>query len=460
MTQVPKIILGLAFLGLTAVANPVGAAVLTVGGQGGQYRTPGEAIAAASPGDSVKVMPGTYNGNIVIGKALSIEGIGQPVLRGTGDGSVVTVYADGCRLAGFIIEHCGGDLQQENAGILVRSRKNLIENNELRDILYGIYLYSSLGNVIRGNTVHGRTELESGERGAGIHLWDSPDNTLLDNVIYDTRDGFYIQSCAGNTILRNRVYRVRYGLHYMFSNNNRIEDNVFSNNIAGAAIMYSNNITLRRNAFVHNRGFSSFGILFQECNDCTVDSNFIVDNATGLFMEAVRKTMFHGNVIAENDTALEMFTSSDGNTFTENNFVENLSPLHLIGRGTTTRWQADGRGNYWSDYDGYDLNGDGIGDVPHKIQNVFEYMEGNYPRLRLYLNSPAAQALAAAEKAFPLFQSSREMDPSPLTKAVPIEYYFEDRKPEKRIEWAVVLTSLLMTLSALGVFLKSRRIAH
>ena len=108
-------------------------------------------------------------------------------------------------------------------------------------------------------------------------------------------------------------------------------------------------------------------------------------------MEALRKTTFRRNTIANNDVALRMFSNSDANVITENNFVNNLSPLQLVGKRTTTRWSENGRGNFWSDYDGYDLNEDGRGDVPQKIQNVFEYMEGNHPRLRFYLESPAAR---------------------------------------------------------------------
>ena len=48
-------------------------------------------------------------------------------------------------------------------------------------------------------------------------------------------------------------------------------------------------------------------------------------------MEALRKTTFRRNTIANNDVALQMFSNSDANVFTENNFVNNLSPLQLVG---------------------------------------------------------------------------------------------------------------------------------
>ncbi len=174
------------------------------------------------------------------------------------------------------------------------------------------------------------------------------------------------------------------------------------------------------------------------------EENFIVDNATGIFMEALRKTTFRHNTIANNDVALQMFSSSDANVFTENNFIGNLSPLQLIGRSTTTKWSENGRGNFWSDYDGYDLNEDGCGDVPLKIQNVFEYMEGNHPRLRLYLDSPAARALAVAEKTFPILRGSSEIDEAPLMKPIALSYPFATEQPAGRMHVGLMLGSLLI----------------
>ena len=445
----------LAVLLVILTATPIAAATFTV--ERSQASSIQSAINSALDGDVIRVEPGTYVGNLVIKKRISLEGVGAPTLRGDAGGSVITILADGCTVRGFIIEHSGGDLTREDSGVLLKSSNNIIEDNELRDILYGIYLFASHSNTLRRNRIHGRPELEEGDRGAGLHLWNSPDNIIEDNTISETRDGLYVQSCNGNQMRRNHVTNVRYGLHYMFSDANVFEDNFFSNNVAGAAIMYSNHIEFRRNAFVHNRGFSSFGILFQECNQLEAEDNYVVDNATGIFMEALRQTTFRRNTIANNDVAIQMFSSSAGNLFTENNFIDNLSPLQLIGRNTNTRWSENGRGNFWSDYDGYDLNDDGRGDVAQTIQNVFEYLEGNYPRLRIYLDSPAATAMAVAEKSFPILRGSGEFDDAPLMKPITLRYEFADARLIRRSNAGLMMSSIVLVIGAGMILWRNQR---
>jgi nitrous oxidase accessory protein len=434
------------------IASTLNAKVLTVG-PGAYHLTLQSAVAAAQAGDIIQVFAGTYEGQIVLDRPLHLEGLGKPLLRGPGRGSVLTVLADQCTIRGFVIEHSGKDLQAEDSGILLKSKGNVVANNELRDVLYGIYLYHSTGNALRGNVIQGRKELQTGERGAGLHLWNSADNLIEDNVIEQARDGMYIQSSPRNTIRRNRVSHLRYGLHFMSSDDNRFEENIFSHNIAGAAIMYSKGIEFRRNAFVHNRGFSSFGILFQDCDQCLSEDNLVADNATGLFAEALRNSVFRNNVIAENDVALQIYGSSSNLSFSGNRFVENLSPLQVVGRHANARWEINGQGNFWSDYDGYDLDGDNVGDRPHRIQNVFEYLEGNYPRLRIYLTSPAAQALAAAERAFPVIQSSSEADSRPIMRAGVLPTGVTPLAPKPSAHGGLALVSLVMLVA--GVLMLS-----
>ncbi|MBS1807919.1 MAG: nitrous oxide reductase family maturation protein NosD [Acidobacteria bacterium] len=428
------------------------AETLTVAPTNARFQSIQAAINTAQTGDTIAVQAGTYNENLVLDKSLRLEGFGKPIVRGMGRDSAVIITADNCTINGFVIEHCGNDLQQEDSGLLLKSSFNRIEDNELRDILYGIYLLKSRGNTIQNNFIRGRAELEVGSRGAGLHLWNSPDNIIIGNTITEARDGMYIQSSSGNVMRHNRVTNLRYGLHYMNSDDNKFEDNLFSDNIAGAAIMYSKRIEFRRNSFIHNRGFSSFGILFQDCDDCIAEDNFIIDNACGVFLEALRKSRFRNNVIAENDVAMQIYSSADGNEFSGNNFVENLSPLQLVGRETNTRWKQ----NYWSDYSGYDLDSDGTGDVAHKVQNVFEYLEGNFPRLRLYLNSPAAQALATAESTFPIIKGSALNDAAPLVQPISFTYPFE-AAPQRSPQLLLAIISILILISALTVIWKGQR---
>ncbi|MCZ2391491.1 MAG: nitrous oxide reductase family maturation protein NosD [Acidobacteria bacterium] len=436
---------------LLACVFVVHAGVLEVGADK-QFRTVGDAIAAAKAGDTIRVHSGIYIESLLIDRPLTIEGVGSPTIKGTGKGSVIEITADNCIVSGLKVEASGSDLVNEDAGILLRSNGNTIADIEMRDILFGIYLFHSSNNKIVRNQIFGRPELESGARGGGIHVWNSAHNLFEDNVVTAARDGMYIQNSSDNTFRRNRVFDLRYGLHFMNSDDNLFEENVFYDNIAGAAIMYSKNIVLRRNTFVHNRGFSSFGILFQDCRECTIEENLVLDNAVGLFLEASLNSTFRRNTIAENDVAMEIFASSENNTFTENNFINNMSPLTMIGRTSSTKWTSDRGGNYWDDYDGYDLDTDGKGDVAHPIHNIFEYLEGNFPRVRIYLNSPAAQALVAAEKAFPILKGSNEFDRRPLMSPVKIDTVFPPRETGGSAKWFLLAFSAVLLGVSFAVF--------
>jgi len=449
----PMILLGLVGPGLTL---EVKAGTLIVG-PSGPFVSVQEALIHATTGDTIRVKSGIYKGNLILDKQIVLEGIDGPVIQGDGQGSVITVNANGCTIRGLIIEHSGSRLVDEDSGILLKSNGNRIEENELRDVLFGIYFFGSSDNIVRGNVIRGRDFLELGERGSGIHIWNATNNTIVGNTIKQARDGMYLQNAYKSTLRGNRVFDLRYGLHYMFSDDNKFEENLFYNNTAGAAIMYSRRIEFRRNVFIHNRGFSSFGLLFQDGDDCLAEDNLIVDNAVGIFMEALRNSTFRRNLIAANDTAIQVFTSAAENIFQRNNFVDNLSPIQVIGKNTTTHWSHEGVGNYWSDYNGYDLDADGIGDVPFKIQNIFQHLEGNYPRLRIYLFSPASQALALAEKTFPVIEGSRELDFYPLMKPVVLSVQVPELSEGPRFKRYSLGLPFAMLVVSIALIIKGKK---
>jgi len=385
-----------------------------------QFRDIAEAVHKARAGDTVRVDGGSFTGNLILDKRIHLLGYGRPVIQGEGQGAVVVIVADGCTLSGFTLENSGMSMTLADAGIRIRSSNNRVEGNRIVNCLFGIYLDGGRANRVRGNLILGITAKELGDRGSGIHLYDSHENVLEDNTVIDARDGIYFDHANGNTVRGCSFRGSRYGLHYMYADDNSYIENLFSECIAGAAIMFSRRVDFEGNWFVHNRGFSAVGVLFKDCYRSTSTRNLFADNSTALVVDNSMENTLRHNVFSGNDVALHLFTGSDRNMFVENNFTDNLSPIRVMGKRASTIWAENGRGNYWSDYEGYDLDGDGIGDVPHRIQNVFEFLESEYAPLRFLLISPVAIAMKAGEEAFPMFEFSREVDPAPLVEPVTI----------------------------------------
>lgn len=253
---------------------------------------------------------------------------------------------------------------------------------------------------------------DPGEKGSGIHAFNTLDFRFRDNDVVDVRDGLYLQNSSRGEIRRNRVRDVRYGLHYMFSDDNTFEDNVFENGAAGSAIMYSERIVFRRNQFLRNRGFASVGLLLQQCDDVLAEGNLIADNARGIFIEGTQRVRFVGNIVAKADIAIVAFDSSADTRFEGNSFVGYMSPLMLVGRKLDARFE----GNYWSGHREPDLDGDGRADRPYRLVSVFDHLRGNLTAADLYVDGFAATALGMAETAFPV------LAPAPLVEAAPLAH--------------------------------------
>ena len=368
-------------------------------------------VRAAASGTTIFVRRGTYLGDLVIDRSVRLVGLGRPLLRGSGTESVVRVRAEGVTLEGFDIDgKGGGDLGRDTSGVHIAARNAVIRDCRIVRTLFGIYLYRADGGVVERCDIRGIPGKEPGEKGSGIHVWDTQGFRLSGNTIRDVRDGFYIQSSSHGVVAGNSARDLRYGLHYMFADDNRFEDNLFENGAAGAALMYSRRILFRRNRFLHNRGFASVGLLLKACDDVTAESNLIADNARGIFLEGSSRNVFRGNVVAESDAAIVLYDSCSATRFDGNSFVQNLTPLEFVGRRTDTVFD----GNYWSENDVPDLDGDGRSDRPYRLSSAFDHFRGNLTAADLFTQGIGATALAAAERAFPV------LDPSPVEDRAPL----------------------------------------
>jgi nitrous oxidase accessory protein len=405
-----------------------------------------KSIDAVEPGHPVVVRAGTYDGDLIIDRAITLVGIGRPVLRGTGHGSVVRIRAANVTIEGFDIDGGGtGDLGRDTSGIHVAAPRATIRDNHIRQSLFGIYLRESDDALVENNSIDGSPGRPPGEIGSGIHLWNSQRFRLRGNTITGTRDGLYIQSSAHGLVTGNRATDLRYGLHYMFSDDNVFEDNVFENGAAGAALMYSNRLAFRRNRFVRNRGFASVGLLLKACDEVIAEDNLIADNARGIFLEGSNRNRFVRNIVALSDMALVIYDSSGANVFEGNAFIGNLAPLALSGKRTDTRFDR----NYWSDHGEPDLDDDGIADRPYRLSNVFDHLRGNLTAADLFSQSTAAAALGAAEKVFPVLDPIPVIDNHPLARAPRLSAVpTEPRMPGSPAAAGMVLPALLLIIGS------------
>jgi nitrous oxidase accessory protein len=370
-------------------------------------------IDAAPPGSTLVVGPGTYAGDLTLDRPLRLVGRGRPKLLGSGIGSVVRIRAAGVTVDGFDIDgRGGGDLGRDSSGIHIAAPRAVVRNCRIVRSLFGIYLRAADGSVIDRCVVVGIPGKDPGEKGSGIHVWNTHGFRIQGCTVTQTRDGFYIQSSTGGLVRGNTARDLRYGLHFMFSDDDRFEDNTFENGAAGAALMYSRRLTFKRNRFLHNRGFASVGLLLRTCDELVAEDNLIADNARGIFLEGSYDNVFRGNVVAASDDAVVLYDSCARNRFTGNSFFANLSPLQLVGRRTDTVFA----GNYWSDNAEPDLDGDGRSDRPYRLSSVFDHFRGNLTAADLMAQGPAALALAAAEEAFPVLDPVPVEDPAPLAR--------------------------------------------
>jgi len=379
------------------------------------------ALRIASTGDTVFIEQGEYIENLVIDKPLTVIGRQYPHIRGNYQGHVILITATGTVVDGLKISEAGTHLIDDMACVRIEADSVTISNNIITRPLHGIYVKGGSHAIINNNIIEGRTDLISADRGNGIHLWNSKKNQLFKNEISNVRDGIYFSFANETEVFENHVHQVRYGLHYMYSDDNNFTDNLFENNVAGAALMYSKRIFFKKNVFARCRGFRAYGILFQSMDYSGATENLIIDNSRGVFFDNCNFNDFHNNIVVDNDLAIQLLGNGEENKVLQNNFINNLSSLVVDGKNSNTIWSDKAGGNYWSDYEGYDLNGDGLGDVPHKIQNVFQVLETKIPEIRFYINSPAAGILEVAEHALPILELGTEKDTKPFFKPIELE---------------------------------------
>jgi parallel beta-helix repeat protein len=172
----------------------------------------------------------------------------------------------------------------------------------------------------------------------------------------------------------------------------------------GVNCLWSQNITITRNTLTTGIQLSSSNISVTDNtlttkgmsieSNTTVARNNITSCDVGISLESTGSQIFENNIV-ECNTGISLF-SSFNNTLFHNNFINNSHQVYIEHYGGSpwdmyishtyfpsenNSWNVEypAGGNYWSDYDGVDTNGDMLGDTPYL---VFENDTDRYPLMQ------------------------------------------------------------------------------
>jgi nitrous oxidase accessory protein len=420
------------------------------------------AVREAKPGTTIRVPAGVHPGPFFLDKALVLEGEPGAVLEGSGDGDVVKITAAHVTLRDLTVRGTGVSLDRENSGVLIKADDVTVENVTLIDVLFGIYARQANRIVARNNTIVGKN-FDVTRRGDSIRLWYCNDGLIEGNRVTRTRD-VVVWFSQGTRILHNDVHDSRYGLHLMYADRTVMEDNRLEGNSVGAFLMYSNHSEFRRNHVVACRGPSGFGLGLKDNDALTAQDNEFAGNRIGIYVDnspnsVDSRCVIRLNTIAYNDIGIAFLPAVQRNDVSLNSFVDNLEQVGVIGPGNFhgNAFTVDGRGNYWSDYRGYDLAGDGLGDLPYRAESMFENLMDRHPELRLFQFSPVQQAIDLAVRAFPVVQPRPKLtDSAPLMRALPA-CVSTDSRP-MRGNFAAVSAALLLVFGSAAAWARGERV--
>ncbi len=406
-----------------------------------------QAIQQAQPGDTIRVIGGEYRGNFLVDKTLTLVGEGSPVLNGEGRGSVIHLAAPRCVLRGFIVQNSGILLDAQDSGVRVSAPDCLVENNRLERVLFGVHLQHAHRTLIRNNQIYSY-DLPVARRGDQIRIWYSHHARIEGNQVVGGRDLVFWYS-EGVAIRDNRVRACRYGVHFMYCSNSVVEGNHLEGNSVATYIMYSENVRVLGNHLLASRGPSGMGLGIKDGYRLHIEKNLIADNRIGLFIDS-GEGVYKENWFVRNDVGTQLVLAVKPNLFQGNRLVENIEQVRMDRPDSTAgvRWM----GNFWSDYTGYDADGDGLGEIPYRAMKVFDQIAASNSALRLLAYSPSAQALDLGARLFPLFA------PQPLvTDTRPLVRAGEPPRPMSPPQTSSRTKGLLLTAGLLALGLLSLR---
>jgi len=382
-----------------------------------------DAIDNAPSGSILKLPKGVYRGSITINKPISIIGKEDGVIiDGDGNDTVITTNGSFITLSNLEIRNSGNRHHNLDAGIKMNSGKqNEISNCRIIDCLFGIDMQMVSNSIIKNNYITSK-DVDLGLRGDGLRLWYSNDNIVKNNKLYKSRD-MVVWYSHGNIIESNIGEHGRYSLHFMYAGKNIVKNNRYKFNSVGIFFMYSKDTVATGNLIQSSLGATGMGMGLKDVSNFTIKNNTIIYCAQGLYIdrspfEPDTHNWIIGNKVLYNAEALHFHSLSENNVIKDNTIMGNIEDIVNDSRGSKTN-ENEIVGNYWDNYEGFDRDGNNIGDTSHKVYQYADQLWVYNPDVKFFYGSPVISLLNFLAKL------------APFSKPL---FIMEDKEPKVRIE--------------------------
>ncbi len=381
-------------------------------------------------GDIVKLAPGRYFGNFIIKHQITLTTDANgpaAIIDAQGKGHALELIQSDIVLENLTIVNWGDDLTEQNSGIYAVSNANNITiiGNNLKGDGFGVWLQKGKNIKVLNNVIQGNTALRSADRGNGIQLSIVQDVEVKNNEIFHTRDGLYIISSQNNILENNTMHDLRYGVHYMYSHSNKVLNNRAYNTRAGYALMSSRNLIVDGNSTVNSE---DYGFLMNFITSSVISNNHIEKvwtkpekkvlgrDGKGLFVYNSAYNTIKDNRIDTAEIGIHLTAGSENTKVYGNSFINNPVQVKYVSN-KKQEWSFEGKGNYWSNYLGWDMNGDNIGDVIFEPNDGIDQLVWQYPEMKMIMDSPVVLILRWIQKEFPVLKPPGVKDSFPLMRS-------------------------------------------
>jgi len=257
-------------------------------------------------------------------------------------------------------------------GMVLQNRSNVtLKNMEVTRFWNGISVTSCSSITITGTKV-----MNIGSRAI---MLDSCNNSIIsDNVVDDVAIAIEITATSGfsanNTVTRNIITSATQGITIDGSFSTITENNLA--NIYLPIGARGNQTTISKNNLANG-----IGGIYLTGSYCTIYGNNVANfSESGMTINLGTNSSIYENNVSYSECAIIIQNYEDTwiiekNTFYHNNFINNTQTIRVESPSHQNYWDNGSEGNYWSDYNGTDHDGDGIGDTSYMIDanNIDSY---------------------------------------------------------------------------------------